>query len=122
MSLAYLKLELKEVKRMRKRNDDRSNSMNPNPQILGMNPETIQNNSNYLINLGISSQRIKSRINLLGRNSRTIQNNYNYLRSLGITSKRIDTYNHLLTGTHEGFDFDRELKHHPEYKDNQDEE
>jgi len=30
MNYAYLKLKQKEVKRMGKRNDDRSNSMNPN--------------------------------------------------------------------------------------------
>jgi len=45
MNLAYLKLQKKEVKRMGKRNDDRSNSMNPNNPAC---KESVDNRSNQL--------------------------------------------------------------------------
>jgi len=45
MNLSYLKLQKKEVKRMGKRNDDRSNSMNPNNPTY---KESVDNRFNQL--------------------------------------------------------------------------
>ena len=45
MNLSYLKLQKKEVKRMGKRNDDRSNSMNPNNLAY---KASVDNRSNQL--------------------------------------------------------------------------
>ena len=61
-----------------------------------MNPETIQNNYNHLIGLGIPPKKIATYTQLLGNDPETIQDHYNHLISLGIPPKKINSQAGLL--------------------------
>ena len=66
--------------------------------LLGRDPETLQNNFNFLHGtLGLSPEKIASQAQLLGSKPKTLQNNFNFLHgTIGLSPKKIATLAHLL--------------------------
>jgi hypothetical protein len=73
--------------------------MMTNPQLLGLNPDTIQRNAEALQGLGLTKAKIATLAHLLGRDPDTIQGNAEALQALGLTRAKIAT-NAALLGRH----------------------
>lgn len=67
-----------------------------NPQLLGSDPETLQRNYKFLINLGIVPEKISYYAQMLVIRQESIQRNFEFLTKLGFTVRHINTSLSLL--------------------------
>jgi hypothetical protein len=67
-------------------------------ELLGMSPETVQSNFDFLRDtVGLTNGRIATLVHLLGMNPETLRSNYNFLHDvIGLTKEKIASQAELL--------------------------